>query len=117
MKKDVKIYLLSHLSFLKFQFQDYISDAEIATFDWIRNSFTTKLIVCTLIITNVLSDTSLKMQLSNISSLILDEHAWHEQNEFVGRIRFAQVWIAVVATWKVIFWSQVNMKWEKGLVV
>jgi len=76
MRKDVKIYLISHLSFLKFHFQDYISDVEIATFDWIRNSFNTKLIVCTLVITNALSDTSLKMQFPNISSLILDQHAW-----------------------------------------
>jgi hypothetical protein len=29
MSEDVKICLLSHLSFLKFHFQDYISDAEI----------------------------------------------------------------------------------------
>lgn len=36
MRKGVKIYLLSHLSFLKFHFQDYISDAEIKTFDWNR---------------------------------------------------------------------------------
>jgi len=76
MRRDVNIYLLSYHSFLKFHFQDYISDAEVATFDWIGNSFTTKLIVCTLIVTNVLSDTSLKMQFPNISSLILDQHAW-----------------------------------------
>lgn len=76
MNEDVKIYLRSHLSFLKFHFQDYISDAEIATFDWIRNSFTANLIVSTLIITNVLPDTSSKMQFPNISSLILDQRAW-----------------------------------------
>jgi len=37
----------------------------------------------------------------------------YEQNEFVGSILFVQVWIAVVATWKVKFWSQLNMKWER----
>jgi hypothetical protein len=39
--KDVNVCILSRLSFLKLDFENYISNAELETFDWIRNPFDT----------------------------------------------------------------------------